>query len=276
MRRLSVSVTRTAICWILLELLAAAQIQSPEGPLLVAWLRVITLPITSSASYVADTTAHLATGIGDVTKLSGEVHSLREQLDQSHAKNILLSEQVRILSDAQELSLAVVPGFRQSTVARCIYRQLGEGRLRFNAGMNQGIHRDTIAVAAKGLVGRVTSADYSGCWVEMVTHPASAVAVMTEDSTVEGLASGDGRGMLVVEFVPHDAPLVRGALIVSSGADRTYPRGIPVGRVTSIRATGSAFLAVRAQPEADFSVLRVAVLVPSHEKSQQGGSPSSP
>lgn len=274
MQRLSFSATRTLVCWLLLELVAAAQIQLPQGSLLGSWLRVIGRPVTVSANWVANTTAFFATGLGDVLTLSREVHQLREDLEESRAQNLLLQEELAVLSEARELSLAISSGFQTPTVARCTYRHLGTDRLRFNAGRGHGIEPDSVAVAAAGVVGRVIAVDITGCWVEVITHPASAVAVATEDSSVHGLASGNGDNTLTVEYVPHDASLVRGTLLVSSGADQTYPRGVPVGRVTSVRATGSGFLHVEAEPAADIGSLRVALLIPKRNVPSEGGTPS--
>jgi rod shape-determining protein MreC len=275
-RRFSAPVVRAALCWLLLELVAAAQVETTQGSLLGSWLKTSTRPFVSLAVTTADTIVHLFTGLRDVNSLSNEVHELREQLDTSRAQNILLKEQLLTLAEAKRLDLAHSQTFENTTIARCVYRQLSAGRIRINAGLPHGVRTNDAVIAAAGLVGRVLSSDMSGSWIQLITHPAAAVSVTTEDQNLQGLALGNGHSSLLVDFIPHDADLVRGELLVSSGADRTFPRGIPVGRVAFVRESASAFLHVVARPAASLDTLRIVLIVERDASLFPGGSSSSP
>jgi rod shape-determining protein MreC len=121
---------------------------------------------------------------------------------------------------------------------------------------------DTPVVGATGLVGRVIRSSRRSCWIETLTHPAAAVAVMTQSGEIEGLVTGDGTRDVAVEYVSRNAELLRGELLVTSGADGIYPPGIPVAAVSRIRESDAAFLEVLATPAVDLSRVRVVLLLP--------------
>ena len=86
---------------------------------------------------------------------------------------------------------------------------------------------------------------------------------------LEGLASGTGSRQLRLEFIPRRAQLLRGAVLVTSGADGIYPPGLAVARVASIRESDEPFLEVRASPTARLATLRVVVVLPPLAISRQ-------
>ena len=67
---------------------------------------------------------------------------------------------------------------------------------------------------------------------------------------------------MAVEYIPKGAPLLRGEILISSGADGVFPAGIPIVRVQSLRETDAAFLEVTAQPCVDLRRVRVVLLMP--------------
>ena len=73
---------------------------------------------------------------------------------------------------------------------------------------------------------------------------------------------GAGFNRLAVEYVPKNAVLMRGELLVSSGADGVFPAGIPVATVHSLRETAAAFLEVGAVPRVDLDAVGVVLLLP--------------
>lgn len=99
-------------------------------------------------------------------------------------------------------------------------------------------------------------------WLELITHPAAAVAVHTRDGTVPGLATGSGSLELEVAYVARTARLLRGDLLYTSGADGIYPPGIPVAEVVRIRESDATFLEVVARPLAELPTTRVVLLLP--------------
>ena len=80
--------------------------------------------------------------------------------------------------------------------------------------------------------------------------PGCRVAVRGQQSRATGILAGRGaQHALEVRFVDRTQGLTPGELLVTSGLDGAYPRGIPVARVLSAKATEySQFMQVRAVP----------------------------
>jgi len=251
------------LTWLLLEVVAAAQVRQDGDPVLWHWLRALGRPIVGVSSWMQNASGDLATGLADTLVLSEEVQTLREELSIAQARVVLLEEQVETLGAAQELSSTLRGVGHRGVVGRCIYRDLVQGRLEVDAGSADGILPDTPVLAADGVVGRVVALDAHRSWVEAITHPAAAAAVQTDDATVAGIATGTGERHLRVQFVIRRAQVLRGTMLVTSGADGIYPPGLPVARITSIRETDDPFLDVLAAPAVDLVNLRVVLLIPS-------------
>jgi len=132
---------------------------------------------------------------------------------------------------------------------------------------------DTPVVSAKGLVGRVLRSEGHRHWLQLLTHAAAAVAVQTEDSLVHGLALGTGSNALTIAYVPRQATLERGTLLVTSGGDGIYPPGIPAARVTRIRESDEPFLEVTAISTADLHAIRMVLILPEWAPAPSGGLP---
>jgi rod shape-determining protein MreC len=254
---------RTAAVWLLLELVAASQVLGPDGsPVLWQWVRAATRPVAVTAERIGEFASDLALGLRDTRRLLAENLRLRYELEDAQTRNLLLEEDLAALRETA-LLVGGVDGFEASSVAgRCVYCSLSLGRMEVRIAAPRMIPADTPAVSSTGLVGRVVRSNRRSCWIETLTHPAAAVAVKTESGTVQGLATGTGKRELQVEYVSRSAELLRGDLLVTSGADGIYPPGIPVATVSRIRESDAAFLEVMAVPAVDVNRVRVVLLLP--------------
>ncbi len=260
---------RIVLIWLLLESFAAAQVRGPEGStVLWAWIRGATYPLVWTAETAGKLATDLVVGLRDTQRLIAENQRLRLAYEDAQARNLLLIEDREVLREAVELK-GLVAGFEESSVVgRCAYRDLTLGRMEVRLEQPSPLLRDTPVMGAGGLVGRVSHSGRRGCWVQTVTHPAAAVAVQTLDAEVQGLVTGSGRRELTVEYIQRTAELVRGDLLVTSGADGIYPPGIPVADVSRIRESDAAFLEVYATPRVDLNAIRVVLLLPDWARNQ--------
>jgi rod shape-determining protein MreC len=254
---------RTAAVWLLLELVAASQVLGPDGsPVLWQWVRAATHPVAVTAERIGEFASDLALGLRDTRRLLTENLRLRYELEDAQTRNLLLEEDLAALRETA-LLVGGMDGFEASSVAgRCVYCNLSLGRMEVRIATPRMVPADTPAVSSTGLVGRVVRSNRRSCWIETLTHPAAAVAVKTESGTVQGLATGTGKRELQVEYVSRSAELLRGDLLITSGADGIYPPGIPVATVSRIRESDAAFLEVMAVPAVDVNRVRMVLLLP--------------
>ena len=130
--------------------------------------------------------------------------------------------------------------------------------------------RDTPAVTAGGLVGRVIRSEGHRHWIQLITHAAAAAAVQSADTSVQGLVVGGGEERLTVAYVPRQATLETGQVLLTSGGDGIFPPAIPAASIVRIRETDDPFLQIGATPTADFRKIRVVMLLPLWSASGDG------
>jgi hypothetical protein len=258
-----IPVLRVLLVWLLLELVAAAQARRPGGEsVLRGWLETAAHPWAATADWSADRWQLLSDGVRNTQGLIASHRDMRLRMETAEVYGLLLSEDLRAQREASEFEW-VGPDFHSSgRLCRCSFRNLVLGRMQVTVGAADGITYDTAAVVTGGLAGRVVRLGPHSSWLELITHPASAVAVRTEDGQIRGLVTGTAGEMLTVEFVPRSAALVRSDLLVTSGADGIYPPGIPVATVITVRESDAPFLEVVARPTADLATARVVLLLP--------------
>jgi len=254
---------RIALLWVLLELLAATQVHTAAGSSVAwSWLRAVADPAVWTVRQIGDLSTDLFVGLHDIEHLLADNQRLRLELEASRAQNMLLEEDRAALTEASAMLRAVSTLEESAVAGRCLYRSLHLGSMQVRVKTDRPIHRDTPAVSANGLVGRVVRSTRHTSWIELLTHSAAAVAVQTRDGTVHGLATGSGILELEVEYVARTANLLRGDLLFTSGSDGIYPPGIPVAEVVRIRESDAAFLEVAARPLAELPTIRVVLLLP--------------
>jgi len=264
MRGQTGTLVRLLLLWVVLELAAAAQVRSPTGgPLLVSWVRTATQPVVWVTQGVWQGLGDLARGTGSIRRLTSQNRQLRVEVERLRARLLLLQEDLAASREAARGMPQAAPVVDTGgTVGRCTYRNLAEGRMVVQVPVGHQARRDSPVIGAGGVVGRVVQASRSSCWVELITHPAAAVAVRSDRGEIEGLVAGNGTAELQVQYVRRRATVTRGMVLVTSGADGIHLPGIPVARVTTVRETAEPFLEISAEPTTGLGTLRAVLVLP--------------
>lgn len=117
-------------------------------------------------------------------------------------------------------------------------------------GMIQGIREGMPTIDELGLVGQVTRTFASRSEVTLITGKGYVVSVENLRSGVRSLAyGGQDDGMLELRFMPPHVDMQADDVLVTSGLDGIYPKGIPVARVKKIdRNSRYAFASILCDP----------------------------
>ena len=206
---------------------------------------------------------------------------LQASLDEMRQKYIeaesALQENVKLrqLLDYQET--ASYPRHFRQVNARVIARppSLFEQRIVVASGAQNGVSLHDPVVTADGLVGEVTKLTESAARVTLLTDPDSAVAAHVLSSGATGLVRrgpADG-GSLDLDQVTKDQVVNLDDIVVTAGTlggrlRSLYPKGIPIGVVSSVGQTDTdLYKQVQIDPYVDFSALHsVAILVSTRPK----------
>jgi rod shape-determining protein MreC len=102
-------------------------------------------------------------------------------------------------------------------------------------GEKHGIKKDMAVITDKGLVGYTISTASNTSKVVLITDERSSVSAMLQRTRDNGMVKGTidpaPSGYLKMEFLPQDANLVKGDIIISSGLGDLIPKGIIIGEV---------------------------------------------
>ncbi len=123
-------------------------------------------------------------------------------------------------------------------------------------GEEQGIHPGNPVITHDGVVGLVTATSSSAAKTMLLLDRQSAVDGVVQRSRVRGIVRGQGTDRLGFEFAVRDADLRRGDLIISSGLDGVYPKGLRIGEVVEVGDAGGRLLQTAIlEPTVDFGRL---------------------
>ncbi len=130
-------------------------------------------------------------------------------------------------------------------------------------GTRVGVFENAPVITPLGVVGRVLRSSPSFSNVLLVTDPNSRVAIMGRDHRTQGILVGSGpQRALQMQYVPLNDLLGEGEILVTSGMDGIFPKGLPVARVERIdRPSTSLFQIVEASPLVDLRNLEEVLLV---------------
>jgi rod shape-determining protein MreC len=123
-------------------------------------------------------------------------------------------------------------------------------RLLINRGALNGVFKAQAVLDDKGLIGQTAHVGPWSAEVILITDPEHAVPVRIERTGLRTIAVGAGDATtLALPYLPANADLRRGDLLVTSGLGGVFPEGYPVARVTEVHRDAVQPLAqVRAAP----------------------------
>ncbi|WP_022654953.1 rod shape-determining protein MreC [uncultured Desulfovibrio sp.] len=150
--------------------------------------------------------------------------------------------------------------------------------ITISRGYVTGGRPGTPLVTHLGLVGRVLRASAHTATALLLTNPGSRIAVFSQNSRALGILVGRGTGRkLEVNFVQRDANVKQGEVLITSGLDGKYPKGIPVARVLSVAPSDyTQFMAIYADPLVDLQHLEEVLLLEPTGIAHPAGEPEGP
>jgi rod shape-determining protein MreC len=136
-------------------------------------------------------------------------------------------------------------------------------RVLVNRGTRNGVFKAQAVLDDRGLLGQTTHVGPWSAEVILVTDPEHAVPVQIERTGLRTIAVGAGTsGALALPYLPSNADIKRGDLLITSGLGGVFPAGYPVARVAEVRRDAVQPLAqVRATPLAKIDSSREVMLV---------------
>ena len=144
---------------------------------------------------------------------------------------------------AQVIAREGVPWFRNITIDK---------------GLSDGVTLNAPVLGVGGVMGRVVEVGPRAAKVQLLLDRDSGMGVRIERTRTTGVVAGQvafsdsGTSELLMKYVPVLADVAVGDVVVTSGLDQMYPKGLVVGRVRSVGKGSGLFKEVAVQPSANF------------------------
>lgn len=196
----------------------------------------VTAPVVHGAAWVGDWIRSLFLGIRGTWIARSENVRFREEIADLLRENSALKEYGEQNKNLRAL-LTMRDGFALESVGASVVAAdlTNESRLVvINRGSRVGIRNGQGVLAWGGAVGRVVAVSPGYAKVRLLTDPNSGAAAIIQHNRVDGMVLGEGRKVLTMAYVSRFADVALGDMVVTSGLDGIFPRGIPIGTITYV------------------------------------------
>jgi len=178
-------------------------------------------------------------------------------------------DQVRLNEDAaQARRLQALLAFKEQFISQTLPAQvIGSGGseqsriVYIDKGQHDGLKPDMAVITVDGIVGKVLKVFGSTSQVLLIDDQSSGVGAILEKTRLQGILRGTSGGEVVLERIMTDNPVQPGEEVRTSGGDRIFPKGLPVGTVTRVGNGSDLFLSIRVRPAANLSKLEEVLVV---------------
>mgnify|MGYP000238056626 CR=1 FL=1 len=138
-----------------------------------------------------------------------------------------------------------------------------EHQVLVNKGERFGVHEKQPVLDALGVVGQVTNALPLTSEIILITDPNHAIPVQVNRNGLHTIALGSGQlNKLILPFLPNNADIVPGDLLITSGLGGVFPQGYPVAEVVSFTVQpDKPFAIIEAKPKAALNTSRELLIV---------------
>jgi rod shape-determining protein MreC len=245
--------------------LLSIQIENSSGTLLVkTWTLAVQAPILSFSSSLTGLFTHILRNYiwtvgarAENERLQKTVNRLM-RINNSYAQSQEENARLRRL-----LSINDLVEF-ESVGARVVARTPGflSNMVYIDRGSEDGVHTDAAVLSGDGIIGRIILVTKHQSQVQLITNPDASIGVLLERTRTPGVLRGSGDPLLEMAYVGNTESVEVGDIVVSSGLDGIYPKGMPIGKVVDSSKGKGVFRSIKVEPRIDLiRVEEVSVLL---------------
>jgi rod shape-determining protein MreC len=231
-------------------ILLAWQVRNDSDvPMVRVWAVSAVAPVASTIEGLRNGTMGFFSNYFELRNAREQSRRLKTEVDRLRVENQLLKNELGSAQRAESLA-----GFQARNPSRMIGARviaatpgMGTRSVLIDRGSQSGVRRGMAVVTPDGIVGTVIAVFPFASQVRSVTDPGFAAGVESEKNHVHGVLKGLGTSSARVDFVPVGQKIESGEMFFTSGEDRIFPRGLPVGKVTSVQE-GASFQDITVEP----------------------------
>lgn len=240
--------------------------QSPKYHVLERPFLTVIWLIQSGFTIVSGGGSSVWNGYINLVNVQEENRQLVEEVKRLRSEAIYLKEKAATGDSLMELLKLGDTSAVKHVAANVIAKDPANwyGALVINKGEEDGIKPNMGVITAEGVIGRIvkTAPDYSR--VLLLSDRNSAVAGLIQRTGYEGIAEGQQGRVLRLNYIMTDADVLDGDIVITSGTDGVFPRGIVIGRINKIeKPQNRLFQSIELIPVATLSKVREVMVIKS-------------
>ena len=231
-------------------LLLAYQVKSSQDvPLIRVWTVTAVTPLARFIEGVRSGTVNLLERYILLRNQGEENQRLRAELGRLKMENQRLNSELDTAERVRALAAFQTTSPSKTVAARVIGTGTGAASkvVLVDRGSSAGVKRGMAVVTPDGIVGKVVAAFPTASQVLLITDAAFAAGVISQKSRVRGTLKGRGHTACLVDYIPNEQRIDAGEWFYTSGDDGVFPKGFPVGAVSSARP-GDTFQQIYVAP----------------------------
>ena len=255
-------------------ILLAVQVRDLRGPsqadgrkilLLRSWVVAVAAPFERASTYL---------GAGVRRSWSNYIdlrHTRQQNADLQREIARLRLEQSQLAEDAiQGRRLQALLDFRQQYVASTVAAQVigtsgvDQSRvLLIDKGADYKLRPDMAVITPDGIVGKIRDVFPHTAQVLEIDDPSSGAGVILASTRIRAIIRGSSDGRVQIGNLTADSRIKPGELVLTSGGDRVFPRGLKVGTIDSIAPDRDRqiYTLLRVHPAANLSQLEEVIVI---------------
>src|SRR5215472_11423089 len=193
---------------------------------------------------------------------------LRAEIEQMKLEQARVNEDAKMARRIQTL-LAFKEQYDESTLAAQVIGTSGSEQSRvlyIDKGTDDGIKPDMAVITPTGIVGKVVQVSAGSAQVLPINDQLSGVGAALKDSRLQGILKGAPNGTTTLQYIMSDEPVKPGEEVITSGGDRIFPKGLPVGTVATVEPGKDLFLNIRVTPSSRLDKLEEVLVITKVEE----------
>ena len=205
----------------------------------------------------------LWSGYIDLRSVHEENRRLKAELDELKIQQARWNEDASQARRLQSL-LDFKQHFIEQTLAAQVIGSSGTEQSRvlyLDRGAKDGIRPDMAVITPDGIVGKIARVWPSSSQVLVINDPSNGVGALLESSRLHGIVRGTPAGDLMMHYVMQEENVAKNERVLTSGGDRIFPKGLPIGSITDISPGSDGFYNLRVQAAANLNKLEEVLVV---------------
>lgn len=222
-----------------------------DVPLIRVWAVTAVTPVEQALEFVRRNSFGRVEDYFVLLGVRSENDRLHKELGELKLQNNYLQNELSMADRARALT-----AFQGHTPSKTLGAEIiGNGTganskvVFIDRGSASGVEAGMAVITPDGIVGKVLDAYPTASLVMLVTDPTFAAGVVSQKNHVRGTLKGQGHGTCIVDYVQNEQKVDSGEWFYTSGDDRIFPKGFPVGKVDAVR-TGKSFKEIFVTPSA--------------------------